>query len=137
MEQNNFSEFPWMPSPEETKKKNKSRGRGVSVGTLISFVCLAIALTLILTYTAAFALARAEYADALEQYDAALKGTQEELINAERTVEHLQRLLDAASGEAIGKFGKLDFLSMLFEETSYYIDSVSEEERINAVLGDL
>jgi carboxyl-terminal processing protease len=45
-----------------------------------------------------------------------------------------RQLGGTTSEDALGKFSKLDFLSMLFEEASYYADAVSEEDRLDAVM---
>ena len=134
MEQKQYSEFPWMPTPEEAEKKRERKRGGVSVGTLIAVLCAVIALTVILTYTTAFAVARAEYNNVLKQYDAALGAAENKLQSAERSIAHLQSLLDSTSQEAVGQFAELEFLALLFEEASYYADTVSKEDRLNAVL---
>ena len=135
MEQNQTPDFPWMPSTEESKqgkRQGERKGEGhYSVGALLAVFCVIIVFTVILTYTLTFASVRAEYGAALEQYGQKLAYSERELDNAKKALAHLQELLGSTG---MGEFGKLDFLSMLFEESSYYIDSVSEEERLDAVL---
>ena len=127
MEQNQFSDFPWMTSAENSSPKRNKPHRGGSMGMWLSVLCVVIALTVILTYTLTSISVRSSYIDALQS-------KQNEIASYRQELEMMKSLMEGSDPEEGASFSKLEFLSMLFEMSSYYIDTVDEKEMLDAVL---
>ncbi len=127
MEQNQNDDFPWRQGEENTGsvpvdlgELHKKEKKKFSLGTVALIVCVAIVFSVVGTFTATSAFLRTVYVN--------------ELIQKQETINGLQDALDAVEGSDASSFGKLKFLSQLFERSSYYAGKVSEEERLEAVL---
>ncbi|MBQ7334965.1 MAG: hypothetical protein IJW92_00630 [Clostridia bacterium] len=120
MAQNQFNDFPWMPfeEPSHEPQDHKRKEKKVSVPVLCSILCIAVALTVLLTYTMTAAAKRAEYSKKLQ--------------DQQTTIQSMQALLDQMS-ESSG-LEKLELISMIFENYSYYAEQMDSEEMLDAVL---
>ncbi len=109
-------DFPWKSYPElkpPPKRGNSAMRRGI----LVCLVCLCIVVSILLTYTLTSSYEREMYHQALAKQEA--------------TIKELRELLQSGNGS---EFDKLQFLSLLFSQYSYYSESMNEEEIIEAVL---
>ena len=102
-------EFPWRQGnggaePVNMDRLYKKDKKGVSLGLVALIVCIAVVFSAVSTYSFTSAWLRDAYVDAL-----------------------LEEKDDS-------EFAKLEFLSQLFEEASYYAGKVSPEERLEFVL---
>jgi len=122
MKNDNRDYYPGQWDPEEAEQQElqpaKRQGRTCTVGFLLSMLCLVTAITVLLTYTLTSASNKRYYAELLR--------AQQETINQ----------LKDGKGEhdADINLDKLELLAYLFEQHSYYVGRVSEEELLDSVL---
>ena len=124
MDQNPNDLFPWRNnSSEQTDSSEPPRklgGRKCSITTLCLVVCLAVLISVMGTYSITSSHLRASYVTQLQENN--------------QKIQDLQAALRDVTASDDSEFGKLAFLSRLFQESSYYADTVSHEERLEAVL---
>lgn len=112
----NQNQSPFEPF-EYTEYPPRRPKRQYSLGALLSAICIAVLVAVMLTHTITAAYLRSAYVTELQRKQA--------------QIELLQKSLEGADARG---FDKLQFLATLFEQSSYYADKVSKEERLDAVL---
>ncbi len=112
--QNN--DYPWKSYPELTPPPRRDRS-ALRRGVAVCLVCLCIVFSILLTYTLTSAYERDRYHKTLAQQEA--------------TINELRELLQSGNGS---EFEKLELMSLIIKQYSYYANTMDREAAVDAVL---